>query len=102
MLVFNLVGSVKVPVALDSKDLVLRLAPGSTGPLSVTTSRCLYFFCLEVGDKYQQGIYDGRKLVDKQDVVLVSINYRCGCLGTTVKTTRKTPTSKAKNLPHIN
>eukprot|EP00913_Durusdinium_trenchii_P012262 g11514.t1 len=34
-----------------------------------------------VGDKYQQGIYDGRKLVDKQDVVLVSINYRLGVLG---------------------
>jgi len=29
-----------------------------------------------VGDKYQQGIYDGRKLVDKQNVVLVNINYR--------------------------
>lgn len=34
-----------------------------------------------VGDKYQQGIYDGRKLVDKQNVVLVNINYRLGVLG---------------------
>ena len=38
-----------------------------------------------MGDKYQQGIYDGRKLVDKQNVVLVNINYRpdrwgCKCL----------------------
>lgn len=33
-----------------------------------------------VGDKYQEGIYDGRKLVDMQDVLLVNINYRCGKL----------------------
>ena len=32
----------------------------------------------KVGDKYQQGIYDGRKLVDKQNVVLVNVNYRPG------------------------
>jgi len=34
-----------------------------------------------VGDKYQSGIYDGRKLVEKQNVILVNINYRLGVLG---------------------
>ena len=33
-----------------------------------------------VGDKYQSGMYDGRKLVDMQDVILVNINYRWGKL----------------------
>ena len=29
-----------------------------------------------MGDKYQQGIYDGRKLARSQNVIIVSINYR--------------------------
>ena len=33
----------------------------------------------KVGDKYQSGIYDGRKLVEKQNVILVNINYRLSC-----------------------
>ena len=30
----------------------------------------------QVGDKYQQGIYDARKLARKQNIVVVSLNYR--------------------------
>ena len=30
----------------------------------------------QVGDKYQQGIYDGRKLARMQNIIVVSVNYR--------------------------
>ncbi|CAE7437111.1 ACHE [Symbiodinium natans] len=35
----------------------------------------------QVGDKYQQGIYDARKLARKQNIVVVSLNYRLGVFG---------------------
>jgi len=34
-----------------------------------------------VGDKYQQGIYDARKLAQKQNIIVVSVNYRLGVFG---------------------
>eukprot|EP00435_Cladocopium_sp_Y103_P025722 s2922_g6.t1 len=76
-------------LTLDVYTPAVAKLPGSSGPsplrLRSNASLPVMVFIegggFLVGDKYQQGIYDGRKLVDKQNVVLVNINYRLGVLG---------------------